>query len=185
MKISTFFLLSCLLVLGPHYGKSIDLGEKTKEFEKFYASNYQEVIYIHTDKQYYLAGEHIKLKAYCLEKLTSKPTELSKVAYVEVLDNENTPQLQAKIELINGTGYGEIYIPTSLNSGNFVIRAYTRWMRNYGPDTYFYSTLTIINPFKRLGLNPLPVLEGNTIDFYPESGSLIHGVETKVVMAFQ
>ena len=166
----------------PHSGMAKDdLVEKTNKVETYYEENYHELIYIHTDKEYYLAGEHMKFKVYCLERFTSKPSQLSKVAYIEVLNDENTPKFQAKVEIKNGSGYGEIYIPTSINSGNFIVRGYTRWMRNYGPESYFHSIMTIINPFKKLGLDPIPLEEDIAVNFYPESGNIINKVKTKVV----
>ncbi len=158
-----------------------DLTDPADKLEHYYAENYQEMVFIHADKPYYLAGEVIRFKVYCLENSTSKPSQLSKVAYVELLDDTNVPQIQSKIELEHGTGFGEMYIPTNIKSGNLVLRGYTRWMRNYGPEVYFHALLPVINPFRRLGLPPLADFESNSIHFFPESGSIIDGVETKIV----
>jgi hypothetical protein len=150
-----------------------------ENFETFYKNNYQESIFVHADKDYYLTGEFVKFKVYCLERLTEKPSRLSRVAYVEILDSQNTPMLQTRIELKKGAGYGELYIPMKVNSGNFIIRAYTRWMRNYGPETYYHAMIQIINPFRKLGLKPAS--DTLAIEFYPEGGKLIHGVESNIV----
>jgi hypothetical protein len=151
------------------------------EFEAFHKQNYQETIYIHADKRYYLTGEFVKFKVYCLERLTSRPSRLSRVAYVELLDHENKPALQARIELKEGTGYGEIYIPLEVNSGNFILRGYTQWMRNYGPESFYHSMVTIINPFKKPGLKPEPLAGQVEVLFFPEGGKLIHGIKSAVV----
>ena len=156
-------------------------AEKIKQFETYFQENYQEQIYIQVDKEYYLAGEQINLKVFCIEASESKPSKLSKVAYVEVLDSENSPKLQVKILLQDGAGYGDIFIPTNLISGNYIIRGYTRWMKNFEPDSYFHSMTTIINPFRKLGLKPKRQPEDITLDFYPESGKLVDGIESKVV----
>ena len=157
------------------------LEEKISQFNTYYAENYQELIYIHVDKNYYLAGEQIRFKVYCMDKTTSRLSALSKVAYVELLDRDNVPRIQAKIELKNGTGHGEAFIPTGISSGNFILRGYTRWMRNYGPESFFHSALVIVNPFKRLGLNPLADKKDVSINFYPEGKVLIEGRKSKVV----
>lgn len=150
-----------------------------ENFDTFYKNNYQETIFVHADKDYYLTGEFVKFKVYCLERLTEKPGRLSRVAYVEILDSENAPILQTRIELKEGAGYGELYIPMNVNSGNFIIRSYTRWMRNYGPETYYHAMVQIINPFRKLGLKPTS--DTLAIEFYPEGGQLIHGLETNIV----
>ncbi len=158
-----------------------NMADKIQDFETYYQKHYQELIYIQVDKDYYMAGEQMKLKVLCLEGTKSRPSKLSKVAYVEVMDEENSSTLQAKILLENGVGYGEIYIPTSQHSGNYIVRGYTRWMKNFGPNSYFHSMTTIINPFRNLGLSPKPLPENATMNFYPESGTLLDGVESKVV----
>ena len=154
MRYYKLFLIGFALVYTlPLYSQnSGERNDPAERFEKFYQDNYQETLYIHADKRYYLTGEFVKFKVYCLEKFTSKPSQLSKVAYVEILDSESTPQLQARIELKDGVGSGEFYIPLSINSDNFILRGYTRWMRNYGPENYFHAMLQIINPFKKCRL---------------------------------
>lgn len=158
-----------------------NLSDKIEDFETYFQEHYQELIYVQVDKGYYLTGEQIKLKVFCIEATKSEPSKLSKVAYIEVLDAENSPKLQIKILLNEGIGYGDIFIPTKLLSGNYIIRGYTRWMKNYGPDSYFHSMTTIINPFRNLGLLPKPKPEDVTLNFYPESGKLVSGIESKVV----
>jgi len=181
-------LLLFFVVLLPGYGVTLagqQLEDIVELFDKYQNENYEELIYVQTDKNYYLAGERIKVKINCLEKSTTTLSRLSKVAYIEVLTSDNSPQIQGKIELVNGSGSGELYIPTSVNSGNFVLRAYTKWMRNYGPDGFFHSGIVIVNPFKRLGLQPISHPDDPSIQFFPESKELINGVKTRVVFDTQ
>lgn len=183
MKIfcSFLFFLFGLLSNAVSAHAADNLSDIIEDFESYYQENYQELIYVQVDKGYYLTGERIKLKVFCIEATKLAPSKLSKVAYVEILDAENSPKLQAKILLKEGMGYGDIIIPTSLLSGNYIIRGYTRWMKNFGADSYFHSMTTIINPFRKLGLPPNPKPEDVTLSFYPESGKLVGGIESKVV----
>lgn len=183
MRYFTNYIFSALIILtSATYALAQDgLSEKVLSLEKFEQENYRELIFIQTDKRAYFTGERIHFKIFCLEKTTSMPSELSKIAYLEVLDKDNNQILQAKIELNEGTGYGEVFIPTNINSGNFVLRGYTRWMRNDGPETFYHSMITVINPFKKLGLKPLDDENEVSISFYPESGTPINGLKTIVV----
>jgi hypothetical protein len=36
--------------------------------------------------------------------------------------------------------------PFSLNSGNYLFRAYTNWMKNFPADYYFEKQITILIP---------------------------------------
>ena len=185
--IRAFYLV---LLICPFFSisKGLDLDstyKHEKKFETFHQKNYLELIYIHADKPYYLTGESIKFKIYCLERNSSKLSQLSKVAYVEIIDHNNEAHLQAKIKLDQGIGYGELFIPTNLISNNYVIRGYTRWMRNFGPQTFFHSLVTIINPFKRLGLPPIPKKEHINISFFSEGDQLIDGQNTRIVYSIK
>ena len=101
------FLLVCLLLLTvtPLKGWSQDDPFKNIEqrFEKFSDYSLPEKIYLHTDKTFYLAGEIIWFKIYYVDGIKHQPLDLSKVVYVELVDRNNKPVLQAKIAL---TGKG-------------------------------------------------------------------------------
>src|ERR1700761_780452 len=117
-------------------------------FNTYRQTALQEKIFVHTDKSTYLPGELIWFKVYCVEGNDHKPLNLSKVAYVEILDNNQTPVIQAKIALKNGLGDGSLYVPVTVNNGNYRFRAYTSWMKNLSPDYYFEKTITLVNPLK-------------------------------------
>src|SRR5437868_6120636 len=76
----------------------------------------QEKVFVHTDKDLYLAGEVAWYKLYVVDGSTHKPLDLSKVAYIEILDQLNKPVLQAKAGLLKGEGNGSFFLPVTLNS---------------------------------------------------------------------
>ena len=43
---------------------------------------YQEKIFLHTDKSFYLTGENLYFKAYLVNAVDHQPSDLSKVIYV-------------------------------------------------------------------------------------------------------
>ncbi|MCG8309313.1 MAG: hypothetical protein MI975_18105 [Cytophagales bacterium] len=180
-KIYVQLFLFIALSNGANAAIKDTIRDPLRDFRNYHKTNYQELIYIHFDKPYYLAGERIKFKVYCLEKFSSTPSKLSRVAYVELIDEDKTSHLKAKINLENGTGYGDLFIPTNLISNNYIIRGYTRWMRNYGPESYFHSMITVINPFKRPELPPIPKHDEVIVKFTSEGGPLINNHTTKIV----
>ena len=104
----------------------------------------QEKIYAHTDKEFYLSGEIIWVKLYCVEANSNKLIDQSKVAYVELQDKNNETVLHAKIELDSGKGNGSFVLPNTVHSGVYKIKAYTNWMKNFGPDRFFEKQITIV-----------------------------------------
>jgi hypothetical protein len=151
------------------------------KFSKYQENALQEKVFVHTDKTTYLTGEILWIKVYVTDGITNQPSGLSKVAYVDVLDNNQAPVLQAKIALKNGSGNGSIYLPVSVSSGNYQLRAYTNWMKNFSPDYYFNKALTIINPLKS---PDEPAAAGTPavvdVQFFPEGGNMVRGITSKV-----
>jgi len=146
------------------------------KFSRFRNQTLQEKIFIHTDRSFYLTGETMWFKLYYVDGTFHRPLELSKVAYVEVLDKNGKAVVQTKIALVEGYGNGSVFLPASLSSGNYLVRGYTRWMRNFSPDFYFHELITVVNPFTRLGLAPPPEKPEYDAQFFPEGGNWVNGI---------
>ncbi len=151
-----------------------------RQFETNSRDAAKEKIYLHTDKNYYLAGEIVWFKVYYVDGATHLPSDISKTAYVEILDRTKKPVAQAKLTLSELGGAGSFYLPLSLNSDNYILRAYTNWMKNEGALAFFEKSITIVNTIK-------PVEAGARVDsvrvtaaFFPEGGNLVSGIETKL-----
>lgn len=162
------------------YGKTQEkVLPATPEFAGNDAPLLYEKIFVHTDKSFYLAGELIWFKIYQADGYLHLPIDVSKITYVEVLSNDKKPVLQAKISMTSGAGNGSFFIPPSLPSGNYILRAYTNWMKNFSADQYFEKQITIINSLKRPDWKSPDVTRYN-IEFFPEGGNLVAGLTGKV-----
>ncbi|MEP6846838.1 MAG: hypothetical protein ABI861_12580 [Panacibacter sp.] len=152
----------------------------TASFAQFHENNIQEKIFVHTDKNFYLTGEIIWFKLYNIDASFHKPLNLSKVAYVEILDTLNNPVLQAKIELDSGKGNGSFYLPQAISSGNYKLRAYTNWMKNFDPAYFFQKKITVINFQKIPAYRVDDSIQKYDVQFFPEGGDLVNGLQSKV-----
>lgn len=139
-----------------------------------------EKLYVHTDKNFYLAGEIMWFKVYYVDGTFNKPLDLSKIAYIEILDRTNKSVMQAKTALKKGSGDGSFYLPSSVNSGNYKIRAYTSWMKNFDADFYFEKNITIVNSLKTLGNQAATPAMKYDAQFMPEGGDLVNGIESRI-----
>jgi hypothetical protein len=155
------------------------LNTITDEFIQNQHSILSEKIFAHTDKSFYLAGEILWFKLYYVDACQNKLLDLSKVAYVDILDKDQKSILQSKIALNEGTGYGSLYLPVSLNSGVYRLRAYTNWMKNFSPNYYFEKPITIVNSLKNPDVRPTQ-LRNYDIQFFPEGGNMVRGIECKI-----
>jgi hypothetical protein len=173
IKTISILLFSGLLVCDA-YGQ--DVSKKFSEYRKVAV---EEKIYLHTDRELYLTGETLHLSAYLVDATFNKASELSKIAYVELLDVSNVPLAQAKIDLRGGRGGGSIFLPATLSSGNYILRAYTRWMKNFNSAYFFQKSVSIVNTFVKM--DPPQKMDAKVdAQFFPEGGNWIAGVEGKV-----
>jgi hypothetical protein len=106
----------------------------------------RERMYVQTDKQTYLSGEMVWMKAYLTDG-KGIPGSLSRVSYVELHDG-TSPVIQMKMEMANGTGSGWMELPVALPSGYYSLVAYTRYMRNEDERVFFRKTIAVVNPFR-------------------------------------
>lgn len=168
------FLLISLLALSADN----PLERTIAALKKYVEELPQEKIYIQFDRPYYASGDHIWFKAYLVTGPHHGPSMLSQTIYVELLDPERNLIRQIRLFNQNGSVAGDFGIPEKLRSGNYIIRAYTQWMRNFSDDYFFYHQLTILNPEQP----PQTTTAGNAIDvqFFPEGGEWISGFRSKL-----
>ncbi|MCE7862025.1 MAG: hypothetical protein DYG99_00640 [Bacteroidetes bacterium CHB5] len=150
-------------------------------FKRYQSGVLQEKLFVHIDRTSYLAGELLWFKIYYVDAYHYKALDISRVAYVEILDKNNDAVVQSKVALRDGTGNGSLFIPATLGNGTYVFRAYTHWMKNFSADLYFHQPITIINTFvkteQEAEINPNPTFHAA---FYPEGGHLVAGIRSKI-----
>jgi hypothetical protein len=104
-----------------------------------------EKVYLHFDKPYYGIGDTIWFKAYATIDLHLL-TPLSKILFVDITDDHNQLIDEVKLHLVNGMA--DCYLPllpSYYKGGNYHIRAYTKWMRNFDQSYFFNKMIPIGN----------------------------------------
>ncbi len=109
----------------------------------------KESVFIHYNSPTLFTGETLKYKLYCLNLKETNLSTLSKIAYVELVGNDNNFVFKHKIKLNDGAGQGDYFIPTEVPSGNYKLIGYTKWMQNDGPTSFFHGDVMIINPYEK------------------------------------
>lgn len=138
-------LCCCLLALMLALASETE-AQQPKAFAHW--KDLRESIELSTNYDLYLTGENIYLSIQCL--LGDSLSTLSKVAYVELIGQNGQAALQRIIYLNEGRYTGEIFIPATLQTGNYALIAYTRWMKNFSSMDVAVRTLSVINPFETL-----------------------------------
>ncbi len=166
-------LLVCFLFLQSASGQlQKNMADYLKQrFFQYTEAVHREEIFVHTDREEYLAGENMWFNLYLVDRQSNKPLEDDKIAYFELLNPENLPVLQKRIFLDKGFGPGQIQLPDTLSSGTYTIRVYTNWMKNFLPYNCFIKDLKIYNTLNKKVFRGKTysdnITKGNTIDNIP------------------
>lgn len=117
----------------------------SEKFSSYVGSVPWEEVFIHTDRDQYIAGENIWMNAYLTDRNTSGLSLHSRIIYLELLDPANRLLSQKKILLDKGMNPANIKLSDTLKSGTYTLRAYTSWMRNFLPGNCFSKEIDIYN----------------------------------------
>ena len=107
-----------------------------------------------TDREIYCVDEQILFSAFNLSSEQLRKAEWSTVLYVELIAPDGQIIVRRKCVYNKNGASGMLQIPTNTLTGNYYLRAYTRWMRDFSPYSYYYKLVTVINPFRPELLEP-------------------------------
>ncbi len=135
-----FFALPLCLLLLPATRSLAQQGASGKPaaFKLFF-----EKAYLHIDRDCYASGDNIWFKAYLVNAQSNIPTNSSDNLYVELIAPDAGIVSREVIRLDHGMGVGDFKLDDSIPGGNYKLRAYTNWMRNFGNHFIFEKDLTI------------------------------------------
>ena len=140
-----------------------------------------EKVYLHLDRPYYSAGDDIWIKAYLVDAVTNELYDNSDNLNLELISPGEKIIKRLILRIENGVGTGDIHLGDSIVSGNYMIRAYTDWMRNFGDIFFYKKEIVVENPREIKSINQLAIQENDEnvdVQFFPEGGPLIENVYT-------
>ena len=126
------------------------LGAQTPFDEGFAeeASGIREQLHVFTDRSMYAVDEVLYFMADHRVTGSREAHPWSSVLYVELIASSGEALVHGKYRLSGGRAEGSLHIPSEALTGSYYLKCYTRWMRNFGPASFSYIPLTIINPFR-------------------------------------
>lgn len=105
--------------------------------------------FISTDRDFYIAGEHLYFKYYSMDTKTKKESNLSKVAYLVLRSETSNQVVKGRFNLEKGRFNGKIVLSDTLSSGLYQILAFTQFMKNDGEYYFAKKTITITNRYDK------------------------------------
>ena len=137
------FLFPAILMVGQVAGT---LDAFQQHFSDFRRQEFQEKVYLNTDKSYYVGGEYIWFSIYRTDAATHLPGVYSRFVYVELYNEREVLIDRLKVMERDGFFHGSLLLDRYLPTGRYSLRAYTYWMQNFDEALYFHKEVTIGNP---------------------------------------
>lgn len=126
-----------------NYFPSFSIPGRNVFWKQYYSL--QEKIYLHTDRDYYYPREAIWFKAYLISGDHSLRDSLSKTVYVDFFSPEMKLIDAKSYPIEDGVAWGDFRLNDSLPAGQYYLRAYTNWMRNFGDSTLFVKAIPVLS----------------------------------------
>lgn len=170
MKYSLFTFLFMITV---SYCYSRPLGSDTLKQEQ---TLLYEKLYLHIDRELYSPGDDIWIKSYLVSGINHKLIQGYKNIYVQLIDEDGSITDQKLLLAYNGVAKGDFLLSDSISEGNYTVRAYTKYLQNFGEESYFHKNIIVAGAKSSLELDEeLAERNATEIDvaFLPESGSYV------------
>ncbi len=114
--------------------------KKINEYNLYYPS---EKAYLHTDKTFYKPGDDIWISAYLLDGISHMSSTKSNVIYIELCDPKGSVVKKQMFKIKNGNGKAHYKLANEAPGGLYKLRAYTKWMQNFGNKMIFEKDLQV------------------------------------------
>lgn len=143
-RITLFYALVCTVwnISAQSHKDIASVDSLATRVERFGTGLPQEKVYLHIDNTCYFVGDTIWYKAYVTRSDKGWLTDLSKIMYVELLTPDGYLVERQQLKMEDGTAHGAFTLTDSLYAGYYELRAYTRWMLNFGRHEHPHSKYT-------------------------------------------
>lgn len=143
----------------------------------------QEKLYTQTDRAEYMCGDTIWMRHHVVDALTGVPSYASRYVYVELVNPMGSMVSRVMMRQDeNGAIYGYMPTTTDMPSGQYMLRAYTRYMTGTTPDYLFVRSVRLRSVMEN-SVKITPHYGKSTISLSfadPQTGKPIHQAGVKV-----
>ncbi len=147
---------------------------------KYNNYNPVEKVFIHTDRDRLRPGDNLWYSAYTVLGEFHYYSNASKVVYIDLVNQKNEIVVSQKKYLFDGKSNGDLTIPPDLPEGNYELRGYTDWMKNY-PEEFIFKKRIQIKTNSELDISN-PVSKKIDLQFFPEGGHMIENLAGRVAL---
>lgn len=134
-----FTLIVFLLFITGSFLTAQDIENWISANEK----NPVEKIYVHTDSENYFTGDTLWFKVYLTDSRSGQLIPRAENVYLSFTDDAGNQEMQLVLLCVSGQASGSFAISEKIKPGNYLIQAYTNYLFNFGPDSYFYKQVSV------------------------------------------
>ncbi len=131
-----------------------------------------EKLFLHVDREFYVPGDVIWLKAYQVNGYTHQLNSNYRNIYIELVAENGKIVGELMLFSIGGQASGELHTDT-LSAGIYTIRAHTKFLENFGEEALFYKKIWISRSLIANGLDDKAEESKISVDFLPEGGNML------------
>lgn len=133
-----------------------------------------EKLYLNVDRDFYSPGDKIRMKVFHVNGISNRLNSNYRNIFIQLIDENG--KIVRDIMLLSVGGEAEGAFDTAkLPSGKYIIRAYTKYLKNYGEEVCFHHQIWITDSSELTDLNKTGFPDSAKIDIalLPEGGQLI------------
>ncbi|UJP66313.1 TonB-dependent receptor plug domain-containing protein [Mongoliitalea daihaiensis] len=146
-----FPVIFLLLLIFSAYQNKNELAELTERIlnqTESYTNDFpEEKVFVHIDRSNYAAGDYIWFSVFLTAGSPDIPSPLSKVVYVDLLDNEGNLLQQSNVRIKDGHGEGSFRLDIYASEGTYHLKAYSYWMKGFGEEAVFQTSIQVLEPY--------------------------------------
>ncbi|NQU84899.1 MAG: hypothetical protein HQ541_03990 [Mariniphaga sp.] len=141
-----------------------------------------EKVYLHIDRELYSPGDTIWFKSYLVSGITHKFLPGFKNIYVQLISTSGEVISNRLLFSFYGESFGDIALNDSLPVGQYTIRARTKYLENFGEESYFHKRIWVSKPKSSLELDLPDEKAPKEIEamFFPEGGMLVYNATNHI-----
>lgn len=123
---------------------SVSAMDIRKSVVEYYQKVPQEKLFLHTDKDQYVAGDTVWFRAHLVDALTMMNSSESRYVYIELYDGDRKLLERHMVKKDSlGVFANALRLSPLLPTGAYTLMAYTQWMQNFPNKRFFYKPIMI------------------------------------------
>jgi hypothetical protein len=172
-----------LLLLFLFLASNLTFSQSEEKKKMLVNNTVYEKVYLHIDREAYAPREDVWYKAYLVSGISNKLIQGYKNIYIQLVSDSGLVVKESLLLTNNGVAQGDFSIPYDIDEGQYTIRAFTKYLQNFGEESYFHKKIWI-SEMKRQNISE----QGSDslkidVGFYPESGNFV--LNTSNTIAFK